>query len=180
MDFDKTYDWAVAKNLGYRICSKLDGFSCINENPQKLQIRITGHLALASNEFSTRAKAKCDFYIDAFWPETPPVVYCMEPWLKNGAEWHADRTGLLCWEQNLNWKDSILLVIQEATIGNAAEYGTTWLIRSVRNLLNRHLFAYRAGIESWRKEWDYWAHEQAGETRYLQSQNTGQRGNVRT
>jgi hypothetical protein len=169
MAMDKKYDWALAQNLGYRICSKLDGFPHRNENQEKQQIWITGSLALASDEFFTKAKAKCEFYVDAHWPEKPPVVWCKEPWVKHGAQWHIDRTGLLCWEQYLNWRDSIRSVIEEATIGNAAEYGTTWLIRSIRSLLNRHLFAHRAGIEAWRKEWDYWAHEQAGEKQYLQS-----------
>jgi hypothetical protein len=169
MGIDKKYEWAVAQNLAYRICCELDGFSHVIEDRDNLQIRITGNLALASQEFITRAKAKCKFLVDAHWPEDSPDVWCDEPWVKHGADWHVDYAGKLCWEYHRRWKDSIYAVTKEATLGNAAEYGTVWLVRSVRNLLNRHLFAHRAGIDSWRKEWDYWAHDQAVERQYLKS-----------
>jgi hypothetical protein len=60
------------------------------------------------------------------------------------------------------------IALHTGTHGGAAEFGSRWLLRSTRNLLNRHLFAARTGIREWRKEWDYWAHVGA-EIEYLKS-----------
>jgi hypothetical protein len=71
------------------------------------------------------------------------------------------------WDYQLRWKDCMIDALDKKTLGEVAELGTIWILRSTRNLLNRHLFAYRSGIKEWRKEWDYWAHGQAAADEYL-------------
>jgi hypothetical protein len=165
---DDKFKWAVTQNLAYRISSELIDFSKLEEDRNNLQILITGKLGLASEEMFTTVSANCKFYVDFNWPEKSPNVWCFEPWLKRGKpEWHTDANGELCWDQKLHWKNDIQAAVQEGTIGNAAEFGKTWIIRSVRNLLNRHLLAHRDGAMGWQRNWDFWAHHEAGEKEYL-------------
>lgn len=164
----KEFEWSVTQNLGYRICSAFRGFPKIIENRKEQKLRIIGDLLLGSDEFPTKAVAKCSFDIDCNWPTTRPTVTCREPWIKNSLEWHV-LDNVLCWEQELCWKDRIQKAIDEGTIGNAAEFAKIWMIRSVRNLLNRHLFAHRTGSTHWQKQWDFWAHYEAGADQYRKS-----------
>ncbi len=116
-------------------------------------------MTLGSPELSTRATAKCLIVIDAGWMVSPPYVRCTEPWLRKGEDdWHTSQFGVLCWDYDTRWKDTTQAIINQSTIGQAAEYSVASMLRSVRNLLNRHLWAHRLGEKVWQKEWDYWPH----------------------
>lgn len=94
----------------------------------------------------------------------PPLVFCSEPWVKKGAEWH--NLGSLCWvipnewEDVMNWKDKPVTDIMTE--------GVAWFLNGVRSLLSRHYYAHLAGIETWPAEWIAWAHGEAGVREYKQ------------
>ena len=151
--------WALTKNFAYRLIDECEGFSKLNSDSQNSGIIITGKLRLGSQEFETKSIAECTFIADDLWAESPPTVICKEPWVTLGkADWHIAEDGTLCWDYDVHWKDCMASITNEVTGGEAAEFGKIWMLRSVRNLLNRHLFARRSGIMEWRKEWDYWNH----------------------
>jgi hypothetical protein len=161
------FKWALAQNLGYRLCAAFHGFPEVTSDKNNCKVIVKGKLNLGSKEMASKARASCCFTIDGLWTEKTPAVECSESWLHIHKEWHAFDKGSLCWEFDEYWKDSMAQVVSEVTHGQASEFASIWLLRSVRNLLNRHLFAHRSGISEWRKEWDYWAHERAAAQEYL-------------
>src|ERR1017187_9251546 len=141
----RSFQWALAQNFAYRLCPAFRGFPEVINDRDNCRITVKGKLNLGSNEMPTKATAQCCFIIDDLWMEKPPAVACMESWIHIGKDWHAFDGGWLCWEYDEYWRDSLKAVISEVTHGHASEFGSIWLLRSVRNLLNRHLFAHRSG-----------------------------------
>lgn len=153
------FRWALAQNFGYRLACECAGFSKLNLSQENREIVIIGKLPLGSEEFDTKSTAECTFVVNDQWIESPPIAICKEPWVTLGKEdWHISKDGVLCWDYDVYWKDMMTSEIKQGTHGEGAYFGTRWMLRSVRNLLNRHLFASRTGIKVWRKEWDYWGH----------------------
>lgn len=161
---------AIANNFAWRLCTAFDGCPKIKIDCDKYQISIAGSLALGSAEMETKKHAECVIIVDCEWMQRPPLVICKEPWVTLGkADWHISDQGVMCWDYKSRWKDLISIALETGTHGGAAEFGSRWFLRSTRNLLNRHLFAFRSGIKEWRKEWDYWAHDETAEAEYLKS-----------
>jgi hypothetical protein len=151
-------EWPLVQNLAYRVVEKL-GFATVLEDKNGRRIQITGNLPLASEEYVTNKRAKCTFYIDSHWPWKIPVVFCLESWVRREVpEWHVYEDGRLCFELDLNWERELPAIVKEYTFGLGASYAAQWLISSSRSLLSRHLFAFRDGITTWPKSWDFWAH----------------------
>jgi hypothetical protein len=168
VQFPEVIEWPLTQNLAYRIVERLDGFSKLIEDRNRKEIRVTGYLPLADEEFATKKKALCVFDVNAQWVCKIPEVMCLEPWVtRKLPEWHADEYGRLCFEFNLNWERKLPVMVEHYTLGLTADYATKWLLNSTRSLLNRHLFAFRNGINAWPKCWDYWAHGMVDAERQL-------------
>lgn len=160
---------ALAENFAWRLNQAFRPPPTIQKTPGSFEIKIRGRLSLGSNEMATRSAALCRVIVDDQWIDKPPVVTCEESWIRKGVSWHISPEGVLCWEYNEYWRNEVARVVELATHGQAAEFGTIWLVRSVRNLLNRHLFAYRTGIKEWRPEWNFWAHGRSAAKEYFDS-----------
>jgi len=155
----KYIEWPLAQNFACRIVERLDGFSKVIEDRTKCQIQVGGRLPLADQQFFTKNSARCVLEISSRWAWEIPEVACVEPWLtRKMPEWHADENGRLCFEFKLKWEKELPAMVEQYGFGLIADYAATWLLNSTRSLLNRHLFAFRNGIKSWPKAWDYWPH----------------------
>ena len=129
------------------------------EQREKKNIHLDGCIELGDEHFYTQKKARCSFDISTNWVQKIPIVICRESWvIRKPPEWHVYEDGNLCFEFELNWGYKLSAMVDKYTHGLAAEYATKWLLSSTRSLLNRHLFAVRAGIKSWNADWNYWPH----------------------
>ena len=96
--------------------------------------------------------------------EYPPPVWCHEPWMREGADWHNSRVSGMCWVLQEAWNDGMNWKGKRASA--ILEEGREWLLNDVRCLINRHYTAYRDGLTKWPKEWPYWDHETRGVEEY--------------
>ena len=98
----------------------------------------------------------------------PPEVFCSDPWVKKGADWH--NLGSLCWvipnewEDRMNWKGK--------PVADIMTEGVAWFLNGVRSLLSRHYYAHLTGIETWPAEWTAWAHGDEGVREYRQERRS--------
>jgi len=158
MDVPDYLHWPMTQNLAYRLVEKLDAVSQV-EDSGKREIHVKGFLPLANEEFSTKKKALCAFDVDFQWLRRMPRVTCQESWVKQGQpDWHVDKNGGLCFEFTLHWMQELTAMIETYSIGPTADYAVAWLLNSSRSLLNRHLFAFRNGIQQWPRGWTFWPH----------------------
>lgn len=128
-------------------------------------IRVTGRLDTEVTIVSLR--------IDVWWDfrqvkSTPPIVYCSEPWMKIGPDWHNGPP--LCWALPDEWRDAMSW--RRKPVASIYEQGIDWMVKSVRNLINRHYSAHLEGYDTWPEEWDYWGHFKEGVREY----HRGKRG----
>lgn len=93
---------------------------------------------------------------------SPPIVRCLEPWMKTGADWH--NGGVMCWEIPDRWRDEMSW--KGKPVQAILTDGTHWLIAAVRLLANRHYVAHLEGLERWPEEWACWSHGQEGVSEY--------------
>lgn len=123
--------------------------------------RVTGRLDTGVVLASVEIRVWQDF---AMLAQVPPSVWCREPWMRTGPDWHNSNTCGLCWVLGKAWCDVMswegkraLSVIQE---------GRNWLLNDVRSLIDRHYIASLEGLTSWPEEWPFWAHGDAGVREY--------------
>ncbi len=101
----------------------------------------------------------------------PPRVYCSEPYIKIGDEWHnSNRTGL-CYVIDLEWKKYMgwLGKDRESVIKEASE----WIAIASINLISRHRVATKKGLTRWPDEWKYWEHGTDGYEQYKKENPQG-------
>jgi hypothetical protein len=102
--------------------------------------------------------------------EIPPMVFCREPWMRTGVEWHNDsRTGM-CWVLEAEWRDVWGAVGRSER--ESAEAAARWLINNVTSLISRHHYASLEGLKRWPKEWEAWGHYDAGIEEYERSKQS--------
>lgn len=94
----------------------------------------------------------------------PPRVWCGEPWMRDGADWHNDRFGGMCWVLEDEWRD--VLDGDGKQPRDQTVIGTTWLMNNVRSLVSRHYYAHLMRLKDWPKAWDAWAHYDKGAKQY--------------
>ena len=130
-------------------------------NPNRY-IELEGYLNLPTN-----SKAKCKFtFKDNCFIRLPRVV-CYEKWIKKGdLDWHIYPDGELCYELPERWENTLKLLKNKITFQESIEYAILWCINSSRDLLYKHLLAFRYDIDIWPKEWDYWGHGMLGIREY--------------
>lgn len=88
----------------------------------------------------------------------PPVVWCSEPWMKTGADWHNGPP--MCWVLPDEWRDAMSW--KGKPVKAIWEEGQRWLINGVRCLVNRHYAAHLEGLTTWPAEWAFWSHHGDG------------------
>lgn len=95
----------------------------------------------------------------------PPRVFCSEPWMKQGADWHNNDS--VCWVIPNEWKDAMNW--DGKPVADIMAEGLAWFLEGVRCLLSRHYHAHLEGIETWPPEWLAWGHGPAGVKEYKQA-----------
>ena len=154
-------EWPAAQNLAFKIYSALLPDSLVRIEEEIGRITIWGTLPLASEAYVTRATARCRFEVTAQWPTLIPLVWCYDSWVRRDPKWiwHASEDGQLCFEYAMRWVDEMQVVLGEVGLLTATDFAATWLLKSTRSLLNRHLFTSRHPLEVWPKVWQDWAHD---------------------
>jgi hypothetical protein len=95
----------------------------------------------------------------------PPKVFCDEPWMKVGAEWHNGPP--LCWVLSDEWRD--VMNWRGKPVAAIMDEGRRWFLEGVRCLVNRHYSAHLDGRTVWPAEWSSWGHYRAGAREYRQA-----------
>lgn len=93
----------------------------------------------------------------------PPRVWCREPWMKIGADWHNDAQGM-CWILPDEWRDAMSWM--RKPVAAIISEGQRWLFNNVRLLVDRHYLAHIEGVPNWSREWDAWSHYKEGVKEY--------------
>lgn len=101
---------------------------------------------------------------------SPPDVYCREPWIRTGKDWH--NRPPMCWVLGQLWRDAMSW--KGKPVESIMTEGRQMLLCGVRNLVNRHYFAHLENLDSWQDEWDSWGHFDAG-TREYEREKQGRR-----
>jgi len=102
-----------------------------------------------------------------------PRVFCHEPWMKTGDEWHNSTGSGLCWALEQEW-----LAAQSWTgksLQLVTEEGVRWLVNDAGNLIARHWVAAQMGATKWSSDWDYWKHGHDGVVQYQKENNSGEK-----
>jgi len=94
----------------------------------------------------------------------PPNVWCNEPWMKIGADWHNDSKNGMCWVLRQEWCDAMNW--ENKAVPTIIDEGQNWLLKSICCLINRHYFAHKYNLTAWPKKWDYWGHSDKGARQY--------------
>lgn len=92
----------------------------------------------------------------------PPVVFCAEPWVRKGADWHNGPP--LCWVLKDEWRDRMNWPGKR--LAAFLTEGPQWLVTNVGSLLSRHFAAHCDGLTSWPASWPAWPHRGAGAREY--------------
>lgn len=92
----------------------------------------------------------------------PPVVACLEPWMKQCVDWHNWR--VMCWVLPHEWRDAMNW--KGKAVDRILTEGRDWLLADVRSLVNRHYCAHLEGLDEWPAEWGCWSHGEAGVIEY--------------
>ena len=90
----------------------------------------------------------------------PPEMWCHEPWMRTGAEWHNSASLGLCWVVDPQWRDAMNW--RGKGERQVIEEGCRWLLAHATSLINRHYEAHLTGRERWNPAWDAWPHNIEG------------------
>lgn len=104
--------------------------------------------------------ALCQITIVPDWTRILPEVYCSEPWVRSGQDWHAFN-GDLCYVFDDEWRDLVSLVRSDEGNLAAARYAANLCLRNVRWLLYRHHIAAITKLANWPADWPGWPHSHA-------------------
>jgi hypothetical protein len=94
--------------------------------------------------------------------QRPPLVRCLETWMKTGADWHNGPP--VCWVLQEQWQD--VMGWRGKQHEAIFSEGRDWLFGSVTSLVSRHHYAHLHGIEEWPADWAFWAHGREGAAEY--------------
>ena len=146
-------EWHAMLNLACWLHDDMSPPRCLHDTREHDRFRVDGGIV------TTGGTAHLSVHVDASWIHKPPSVICHEPWLRHGAEWHADGyDNSLCYVFEREWKDKIEgLVASRGTIV-AARVARFWIPRNVSWLLGKHLLADHLGLPAWKKAWGFYAH----------------------
>jgi hypothetical protein len=125
-------------------------------------------MSIVRGTLVTRAAlARVEIHIGADFEEVmqaPPPVWCCEPWMRHGEEWHNDEHGGMCWVLRDEWRD--IFASRDRLKGDEARVAADWLLHNVRSLISRHYYASLVGLKRWPKAWDAWGHQDKGVAEY--------------
>jgi hypothetical protein len=141
----------------------------IEEEPSAEWVTLYGRLPLQIGGIDTVQSAEIEVRIGPNWINLMPSVWCKESWMKVGADWHAGKGGIICYELDLRWTELCQNVHDSEGVAAAARYGATWLFKSVAWLIYRHHYAHVMGIQKWPPEWPFWPHGDEGRKLYSES-----------
>lgn len=111
------------------------------------------------------AKIEIQVSEDLHWIiQTPPRVWCREPWMRSEPDWHNDREGGMCWVLENEWRD--VLSGDGRQPCDLIDVATGWLFHNVKSLVSRHHYGNLVRLNAWPKEWDAWAHYDNGAKQY--------------
>lgn len=140
----------------------------------------TGPLPLAKRYWRVRGRldigatiARVEIWVPLFFRRfkyDPPLVRCMEPWMKWEVDWH--NLLWLCWVLDLEWRDAMNW--RGKPPRTILDEGLAWLRDAVTRLLSQHYLAHLELQDKWSSDWPAWSHGNAGRKEYLRTK-AGQR-----
>ena len=81
--------------------------SGFNLDPDARWAKVTGLLNLSHDDVTTAKHARCRFALTPEWKSTPPVVWCLEDWVRRDIDWHAGVGGIICYVLDEQWCDLV-------------------------------------------------------------------------
>lgn len=101
----------------------------------------------------------------------PPIVECLEPWVRIGPEWHNGPP--LCWVLDAQWR-AVMRTSRKSSSSIISE-GCTWLMNNVSDLVRKHHYCHTFRVDDWPIEWDAWRHFEAGRKDFHAERRKAQR-----
>ena len=144
-------DWPTAQFM-FHLHDKLQGRRELGQTGFANDFFTSGMLEIS------RGVTHCRIEISRNWVSQPPSVFCTEPWMRQGADWHAGSDGLLCYVLKYQWRDVLKETLHKSNVPVTIDVSCSWLLRNVQWLLNKHLLAHQLKIDAWPPSWDYWPH----------------------
>lgn len=92
----------------------------------------------------------------------PPIVYCVEPWMRTGSDWH--NAPPLCWTLPELWRDC--MARRQKPVASIMSEGCLWMKNNVSALIAKHHYADIHGLNEWQPEWEFWGHGRKGVEEY--------------
>ena len=165
LKIERSLRWGSCMQLASEI--KLIWADCrIKEEPSCKWLTLYGRLPLEISGFETVQSAEIVIRITPDWIGQIPSVWCKENWMKSGADWHASKDGMICYELDLRWTEECRSVLHKEGAIAVARYCAAWLLKSVSWLVYRHHYAHVMGIQKWPPEWPFWPHGDEGRKLY--------------
>lgn len=132
----------------------------------KFGTQVNGVIFITQSD-GIRLGVLCSFEVHEQWHVVQPRVWCYEPWFRRGnIDWHSYQDGSLCWELDDQWRVHLRQAAEELTATDLATHAAEYLLNSTRSLLQRHLTGHQLGLVEWPREWECWAHGNAGRKQF--------------
>lgn len=127
------------------------------------------HECLAYPNFKfgkTAARVDLLIRVGTNWRKNIPEVIADADWLTAGLDWHIYPDRSLCWDVDARWQDRGELADRVFPLFYSYMHAAEWLKVSVCYLLDRNLFARRAGLEGLPKSCLQFKHGNDGKRQY--------------
>jgi hypothetical protein len=128
---------------------------------KQFDIAVRGKLVIGDIAAENTYPAECIIVGSEKWENQPLKVFCTETWIRRETDWHLvkDPSGwFLCYEFHERWADRIAKVKKVNDQLKTAQFAQEFCLRASRDLIEKHLFAFRQNIKKWPKQWDAWPH----------------------
>lgn len=154
--------WSIAN--AFR--THLGGSATFHSDGERPWASLQCTLNLSHAEFDTLQSCVCTFRLLPDWQTAPPVVTCLEAWIKREADWHCDQKGNLCYVLDEEWRDQLAKCGQQSDRSAKIQFAVDYAANNLRWLLYRHYMAWIQGIDTWPKQWPQWKHGEKGHLEY--------------
>jgi len=98
--------------------------------------------------------------------ESPPTVWCRQPWMRIDKDWHNDERGM-CWVLAAQWCDR--MAPDQMPVDAFLQFGPRWLVVAVGSLIDRHYFGHYNKLREWPSMWEAFPHCELGTEIYERS-----------
>ena len=110
--------------------------------------RINRKVRLVLSLPESKDTAVIEINVSSNWEASPPIIFCMEPWIKRDIDWHVYSDGNLCWIYDREWIDEVNSVQGLGELDRLL-YLSSLLFSNVTYLLDRHCLSGQTGITAW-------------------------------